>query len=154
MLGLKLMHVSKNGPQNRSPSNGHHAPLPVVRMAPPEEFCIRLSCSVPIVNTLRLRQNGRHFADDTFKPIFVNENIRISITISLKFVPKVPIYNIPALVQIMAWRRPGDKSLSEPMMDLLLTHICLTRPQWGNTLFNWVHVTHICITKRSHIWFS
>ena len=31
----------------------------------------------------------------------------ISITISLKFVPKGPIDNIPALLQIMAWRRPG-----------------------------------------------
>ena len=38
--------------------------------------------------------------------------------------------NIPALVQIMAWRRPGDKPLSEPMMVSLLTHICVTRPQW------------------------
>ena len=65
------------------------------------------------VNTLRPRQNGRHFADDTFKSIFLNKNIRISIKISLKFVLKVPIYNIPALVQIMAWRRPGDKPLSE-----------------------------------------
>ena len=80
--------------------------------------------------TLRPRQNGRHFADDTFKCIFLNENVRISIKISLKFVPKVPIDNIPALVQIMAWRRPGDKPLSEPMMDNLPTHICVTRPQW------------------------
>ena len=32
------------------------------------------------------------------------------------FVPKRPINNIPALVQIMAWRRQGDKPLSEPMM--------------------------------------
>ena len=31
------------------------------------------------LNTLRPRQNGRHFADDTFKLIFVNENVRISI---------------------------------------------------------------------------
>ena len=79
---------------------------------------------------LRPRQNGRHFADDTFKHIFLNENVRISIKISLKFVPKVPIDNIPALVQIMAWRRPGDKPLSEPIMVSLLTHICVTRPQW------------------------
>ena len=49
--------------------------------------------------------------------------------ISLKFVPKVPINNIPALVQIMTWCRSGDKPLSEPMMDSLLTHICVTRPQ-------------------------
>ena len=40
----------------------------------------------------------------------------ISIKISLKFVPKGPISNIPALVQIMAWRRSGDKPLSESMM--------------------------------------
>ena len=30
----------------------------------------------------------------------------------------------------MTWRRPGDKPLSEPMMVCLLTHICVTRPQW------------------------
>ena len=83
-----------------------------------------------VFNTLRLRQNGRHFADDTFKLIFFNENVRISIKISLKFVPKGPINNIPALVQIMAWRRSGDKPLSEPMMYSLQTHICITRPQW------------------------
>ena len=34
------------------------------------------------------------------------------------------------LVQIMAWRRPGDKPLSEPMMVSLPTHVCVTRPQW------------------------
>ena len=67
-------------------------------------------------NTLRPRQNGRHFADDVFKCIFLNGNLWISIKISLKFVPKDPINNIPALVQIMAWRRTGDKPLSEPMM--------------------------------------
>ena len=61
---------------------------------------------------------------------FLNENIRISIKISLKFLPKGPINNNSALVQIMAWRRSGDKSLSEPMMVNLLTHICVTRPQW------------------------
>ena len=58
-------------------------------------------------NTLRPRQNGRHFADDIFKCIFVNENAWIALKILLKFAPKVRINNIPALVQIMAWRRPG-----------------------------------------------
>ena len=81
------------------------------------------------INTLRPRQNGRHFADDTFKRIFLNENVIISIRISLKFVPKGRINIIPALVQIMAWRRPGDKPLSEPMMASFLMHICVTRPQ-------------------------
>ena len=89
---------------------------------------------MPLVNTLRPRQNGRRFADDMFKRIFLNENVRILIKISLKFVPKGPINNIPALVQIMAWRRSGDKPLSEPMMVSLLMHICVTRPQWVNIL--------------------
>ena len=44
-----------------------------------------------IVNTLRPRQNGRHFADDILKCIFLNENVSIAIKISLKFVPKGPI---------------------------------------------------------------
>ena len=43
-----------------------------------------------------------------------------------------PINDIPALVPIMAWRRPGYKPLSEPMMISLLMHICITRPQWVN----------------------
>ena len=81
------------------------------------------------INTLRPRQNGCHFADDRFKSIFLNENVRISIKISLKFVPKGQMNNIPALVQIMAWRRPGDKPLSEPMIVSLLMHKCVSRPQ-------------------------
>ena len=82
------------------------------------------------LNTLRPGQNGRNFADDIFKCIFLRENARISLDISLKFVSKVRINNIPAFVQIMARRRPGDKPLSEPMMVRLPTHICVTRPQW------------------------
>ena len=79
-------------------------------------------------NTLRPRQNGRHFRDDSFKWIFLHENALISIEVSLKFGPKGPINNIPALVQIMAWRGPGDKPFTEPMMVSLLTHICVSRP--------------------------
>ena len=82
--------------------------------------------------TLRPRWNRRYFWDDIFKCIFLNENILISITTSLKFIPKGPINIIQALVQIMAWRRPGDKPLSEPMMIILLTLVCVTRPQWVN----------------------
>ena len=70
------------------------------------------------VNTLRPRQDGRHFPDNIFKRIFLNENVRISIKISLKFVLKGPINNIPALVQTMAWHQPSNKPLSEPMMIL------------------------------------
>ena len=56
------------------------------------------------LNTLRPKQNGCHFADDTFKRILLNENVPIKT--SMKFVPKGPINNIPALIQIMAWHRP------------------------------------------------
>ena len=73
------------------------------------------------------------FADDIFTCIFLNEKVWISINISLKFAPEGQINKIPVLVQIMAWRRPGDKPLSEPIMFSLLTHICVTRPQWVNT---------------------
>ena len=85
-------------------------------------------------NIWRPRQNGRYFffQDDIFECIFLKENVNvwIPIKISLKYVPKSPIKNIQALVQIMPWRRPGDKPLSEPMLVRLPTHICVTRPQW------------------------
>ena len=90
---------------------------------------------IPLFHELYLthwgRQNRRHFPDDSFKWIFLNENVWNSIEVSLKFVPKGPINNIPALVQVMAWRRPGDKQLSEPMIVSLLTHVCVTWPQWA-----------------------
>ena len=89
------------------------------------------------LSTLSLRQNGRHFADDIFKCIFLYENVWSSIWISGKFVPKGPINNIPALVQIMAWCRPCDKPLSEPFMVRLPTHVCVTRPQWVLNIFYW-----------------
>ena len=55
-------------------------------------------------------------ADDIFNRIFLNENVWISIKISLKFLPKAPIVHKPALVQVMAWHRTGDKPLPEPML--------------------------------------
>ena len=96
-------------------------------------YCTRthtspLAC-LEFVNTLGPRQHGRHFADGAPKRIFLNENVRISIKISLKFVPKGPISNILSLVQIMAWHWPGDKPLFEPMLASLLTHVCVTWPQ-------------------------
>ena len=54
-------------------------------------------------------------ADDIFKYTFLNVNDKIPIQISLKFIPTSPIDNKPTLVQVMAWRRTGDKQLSEPM---------------------------------------
>ena len=63
----------------------------------------------------RPRRNCRHF-EDISKCIYLNENESISLKISLKFLPNVWINNIQALVQTVS----------------LLTHICVTRPQWLN----------------------
>ena len=94
---------------------------------------------VYIINIQRLLIHwGRDEIDAISKTTFLNafsgrnENVWTSLKISLKLVPKVQINNIPALVQVMAWRRPGDKPLSEPMMVNLLTQICASWPQWVN----------------------
>ena len=91
---------------------------------------------VPIMQiyTLRPRQDVFHFPDDIFKCIFMNKDARMLINIILHFVPLVSINNISALVKIMAWHRPGDKPLSEPIMVRLPTHIFVIRPQWVNTV--------------------
>ena len=128
------------------------------------------------VNTLRSKQNGQHFPDDIFKCIFLNENVWILIKISFNFVPKGPINNIPALVQVMAWCRPGAKPLSKPLMVRLSKHIYVTQPRWVivfhdekfhqtpqfwelmetatiilcfSKLTHWGQVTHICVSKLS-----
>ena len=109
-------------------------------MQPPKchPLCLSFNVSTLLLlrqeyfNTLRPRQNGRHFAD-VFKCIFLDENVWIPIKISLKFVPKCSINNISSLVQIMAWCLPGNKPLSEPMMVSSLMHICVTRSQWVNS---------------------
>ena len=82
------------------------------------------------INSLRPRRNRHHFTENIFKCLFLNKNEWIPLRISLKFVLKVRINNIPSLVQIMAWRRPGDKPLSELMMFNLLMHVCITPLQW------------------------
>ena len=72
---------------------------------------VHLNIEMPFFNPFRPKQNGCNFADDIFIWILLNENVSIAIKISLKFVPIGPIKNIPALVQIMAWRRPGVHTL-------------------------------------------
>ena len=73
------------------------------------------------LNTLRPRQNRRHFSYDIFECIFVNENIWISIKISL---------NLFLKAQLTIFRLVGAKPLSEPMTVHLLAHICVNRPRW------------------------
>ena len=75
------------------------------------------------LNTSSPRQNGRHFADKIFKRVFLNEH-----EFPLIFLLKGAIKNIAVLVLIMAWRRPGDKPVSEPIVVRLPTHMCVNRP--------------------------
>ena len=103
------------------------------------KFCVQIQQHYLPLNTLRSWQDGCRFPDDIFKCILFNENVPILIKISLKFVLKVEINNIPALVQIMAWRQPGDKPLSGLVMLSLLTHVCVTVPQWVNVVCAWVN---------------
>ena len=58
------------------------------------------------------------------------ENAWISIKNSLRYVSNGLINYTSSLARIMAWRCPGAKPLSEPMMVKLPNHICVTRPQW------------------------
>ena len=92
--------------------------------------CVKVSIVCwhkPNFNILRPRQNDRHSADDIFKRILLNENIWISIKMSLKYIPRGQINNIPASFYIMARRRPDDKPLSEPMM------VCFTDAYMGHS---------------------
>ena len=75
-------------------------------------FCLCLN----VLTLLPLDKMAAILADDIFKCIFWNEKFCIMNKISLRFVPKDPIDNNPALVQIMAWCRIGDRPLSEPVL--------------------------------------
>ena len=81
-----------------------------------------------IMSQLEAETKLSRFRRRHFQMHFLNKNVCISLKISMKFVPKVRINSIPALVQIMAWCRPGNKPLSEPMMVNLLMYIRVTLP--------------------------
>ena len=72
-------------------------------------------------------ENVRHFTDDRFKCNFMNEKCSILIQMSLKFVPKGSMDSKSVLIQVIAWRRKGDKPLSEPMLtqftDAYMRHL-------------------------------
>ena len=104
------------------------------------------------INTLRPRQNGCYFPDSIFKWIFLNENVWIPIRfrISLNFVPKVPIDNGPALIQIMAWCLTGNKPWSEPVMayfrciNVSLGFNELSNNLWGEWAAHWSQGVYGC----------
>ena len=120
MLRLKLIHVTKRGPRSQYMKSFL--------------TCQFLTWPFMDKTTFSLTHRGRDKMASTFniilKWISLNENVWILIKMSLNFVCRRPINNIPALVEVMAWCRPGDKPLSEPMMVRLPTHIWVTQPQW------------------------
>ena len=118
-------------------------------------FC----CSLVLLlfNIMRPRQNGRYFSY-IFKCIFFSESVWILLKISLRFVPNGPINNIPALVQIMAWHRQGDKPLSDPVVVGLLTlwaslGLYEFRLKWYSTFscFLWKYITSFTWTSSTYI---
>ena len=86
-------------------------------------IAMKLKCGM--LTHLPLDKMAAILADDNFKCIFLNENDRIRTKISLKFIPRSPIDNKPALVQAMAWRWTGNK----PLPELMLTHFTYTYMQ-------------------------
>ena len=96
-------------------------------------------------HTLRPRKSGRHFSDDIFKCISFNEEFEFRLRCHWNLF--IGSSNIPALVQTMGRRRPGFKPLSEPIVVNLVTHICITWPQWDKK-----RVSCICKTISYRIW--
>ena len=79
---------------------------------------------------------------------------------------KIFFLYIIALDRVMAWRRPGNKPLSGPMMVSLLMHICVTRPQliklgfiilgylafcWLGAPFTYRKISNISLTKSHNL---
>ena len=99
--------------------------------------CVFQHCNRPSLRCLQPAHWGRDKMAAISQKTFLNASpwmkmyeFRLRLHWSL-FLGGGPNNNFPALVQIMAWRRPGDKAWSELMMVSLLMHICVTRPQWA-----------------------
>ena len=107
------------------------------------------------VNTLRPKQSGRHFVDDPFKRIDLTETFRVSINISLEFVPNGQINNIP-LVPMIAWRLATSHYMSQWLEDNRLVHASLALDKlnicYSHLLTEgWVVNTYV---SEAHQWIS
>ena len=103
------------------------------------------------VNSSPPGQNSPHFPDDISRCLFGEWKILYFIKISLKFVPKGPIDNKPALVQIMDRPWIGTRPFSEPTLTDSLTHVCGTRGRWVNS--SW-HSDTYGVGDLSQHWFG
>ena len=77
---------------------------------------VSISYQYTMINSSPPGQNDCNIADDIYKHMFMNEKFCVLIEISPKFVPKDPVDNKSALVQVMAWHRTGDKPLAETIL--------------------------------------
>ena len=111
-------------------------PVYVDDLAPNGVGPVRGHSYIRYINTSRLKPKNRRSPDDILKRIFLNESCIIVMKISLRFfVPRDPMNNIPAMVQIMAWHRKAASYYLKQWWLSLMTHICDTRPQWVNIYF-------------------
>ena len=112
---IMLLYNVFFGQWNCSTSYGYHT-IPTQAWPGYAQESSMFCMSHSALNSSPSGQNGRHFTDDIFLCIFMNEKFCLLVQISQKFVPNGPIDDNQALAQIMAWRRIGDKPLSEPML--------------------------------------
>ena len=91
-------------------------PLAVPMMTKTFDATLQHISMMPLVLTHWGQDKMAAISQTTLRCIFLNENVTISIKISLKLVPKDSINDIPSMIQIMVWRWPSDKPLSEPVM--------------------------------------
>ena len=112
------------------------------------QWSLQSHCFPIFLNALKPRENRRHFADNIFKYIFLDENVLIPLRIWLKFASKVPINNIPTLVQIMACRPIDAKPLSELMLLSLLTRSLkscgISNVNTADLLFEFLQLIYRC----------
>ena len=99
---------------HRWPVNSPHKGPVTHKMFPFDDVIVRSRQMVAIFQTT---------FSNTFSPMKMHE-----FRLTWRFHPS--LFLSVALVQIMAWRWPGDKPLFEPMMFSLLTYIGVTLPQW------------------------
>ena len=101
---------------------------------------------------------GRDKMDAVFQAAFPNTFTSTKmLEFRLKFhwsFTESPLNNIPALIQIKTWHRPGDRPLSEPMMVILRTKICVTRLQWVNWRQHWLHMSQDVSNRFNTLWSS
>ena len=91
------------------------------------------------------KQNGRLFADSTFKWILLIEMFSISIIISVKFLPKGLIEKKKsALIQIMAWHQTDNNPFCESMMAQVTYEV-----SWGSRR---VFVWHCTLANAFDSW--